>query len=86
MDKETHHDREWLTGIGSPSTPSIVSFAGRVVWEPGDTPEDHYKIEIASCNKKVTLHRTPNQSEDDWLKQVEKLHNHIGRYLDFLRT
>ena len=81
----TYHDREWLTNIGSPSTPTIVSFAGAVVWEEGDSPEDHYKIEISSCSDKVNLHKTPNQSYDDWKEQVETLHNHIGRYLLYLK-
>jgi hypothetical protein len=86
MFMKTYHDREWLTEVGNPSTPTIVSFAGEVVWELGGDPEEHYKIEIASCSGKVNLHKTPNQSSEDWQRQVEKLHDHIGRYLDFLRT
>jgi len=77
-----YHDREWLTEEGDPATPSVVSFAGLTNWADGEEPL--YMVEISSCHDKVRLHKTHDQTLEDWKNQVEKLYAHVGRYLDYL--
>ena len=81
----TYHDREWLTPMGNPSTPSVSSFAGIDVWREDKDPYDYRMIEISSCNDKTNLHKTDDQTNEDWKEQVETLYNHIGRYLQYLK-
>ena len=84
--KKEYHDREWLTDMGDSSTPTVVSFAGNTTWREDKEPFDNYMLEIASCHEKVRLHMTAEQSKKDWIKQMKTLHNHIGRYINFLNT
>lgn len=81
-----YHEREWLTEIGNSSTPTVVSFAGEIKWGSEDKPSEFYMIEISSCHEKIRLHKTADQTDEDWIKQVWKLHTHVGKYLEFLRT
>lgn len=84
--KKTYHKREWLTKVGDPATPAVVSFAGKTKWGGEDNPSEFFMLEISSCHDKVRLHKTSDQTKEDWIKQMEKLHSHIGSYLEFLKS
>ena len=84
--EKSHNEREWLTKIGDPATPSVVSFAGNTIWSGDEHQSEFFLLEISSCHDKVRLHKTSDQTKEDWIEQMEKLHNHIGRYLEFLKS
>lgn len=82
------NEREWLNPHDSSSTGSVVTYNG--IWkydENGEQKEDvQMFMEFASCHDKCRIHKTSQDSEQDYLNKVRKLYEHIGRYLQHLET
>lgn len=84
--KGTYCKKEFLTDSPEPSTSTVVSFYGDIKWSKDETGGNVSFIEISSCHERARLHRTFEMTEQDWIKQIVKLRDHINDYLDFLGT
>ena len=84
--KATYCKKEFLTDSPEPSTSTIVSFYGDIKWSKDESGGNVSFLEISSCHERARLHRTYDMTEQDWIKQVKKLRDHINEYLEFLET
>lgn len=69
----------------TPSTGDITCYDGLIIDQTGK--EDDYEsqsISISDCHTKVRLHRGSYDTEEDWLRKVQTLHDAIGRYREHL--
>ena len=84
--KATYCKKEFLTDSPEPSTSTVVSFYGDIKWSKDESGGNVSFLEISSCHERARLHRTYDMTEQDWIKQVKKLRDHINEYLEFLET
>ena len=77
-------DKEFLTDSDEPSTSTVVSFHGDIKWSKDEEGGPISFLEISSCHERARLHRTFEMSEQDWIKQVRRLRDHVNKYLMFL--
>ena len=80
--------REWLNPDDSSSTGSVVTYDG--IWkyeENGEKKEDETLfMEFASCHDKCRIHKTSQDTVENYIEKVRKLYNHIGEYLHHLEN
>ena len=84
--RATYCKKEFLTDSPEPSTSTVVSFYGDIKWSKDQAGGNVSFLEISSCHERARLHRTYEMTEQDWIKQVKKLCDHINEYLEFLET
>ena len=84
--RATYCKKEFLTDSPEPSTSTVVSFYGDIKWSKDESGGNVSFLEISSCHERARLHRTYDMTEQDWIKQVKKLRDHINEYLEFLET
>ena len=81
-----YNKRTWLNPDGNPSTASVVSFVGKTKWRDDLPPFDNYYLEIADCNTKIRLHKTAEETKEEWVAKLRKLRNHLDEYLQYLES
>ena len=81
-----YNEREWLNPHDSPSTGSVVAYDGEWVYNENGKEEKtrNMFIEFASCHDKCKIHKTTQDTVEEYINKVRKLYDHIGRYLCYL--
>lgn len=69
----------------TPSTGDITCYDGIIIDPSGkEEPYEFQSITISDCHSRVRLHRGTYDSQDAWLRKVQKLHEALGRYREHL--
>lgn len=74
----------WLNSNESNSTGSVVCFCGDVKYE--DKLYHEYFIEIADCRNKIRLHRTDNETHEQFISKLETLKLEISAFINHLKS
>lgn len=80
--KKIYNKRKWLNKNNSDSTGSVVCFAGKVKYE--NKYEDSIFIEIADCRNKIRLHKTSDDTTNDFLNKLKILNIEITNFIDYI--
>ena len=73
--------RKWLNRKGSASTGSAVAYAGPSPW---NKKEDSIFFEVSDCHCSVRLHKTTEDSMQDFIKKIRNLAKTANDFADFL--
>lgn len=85
MSDNTYNKRTWLNAESSDSTGSIVAFNGKVnSYDKGEL--DWTFLEISDCQTKIRLHRTIDDSKEDFISKMELLKNEIQLFINHLKN
>lgn len=76
-----YNKRAWLNSIKSDSTSSVVAFDGKVT--DLDTSNKYIQrfLEIADCRGKIKLHKTSDDTDEDFLNKMKVLKNEIYAFI-----
>jgi len=81
-----YNNRVWLNELDSSSTGSIVTFDGKSQWR-NDPPETRESwVEIGDCHDKVKIHRCHKDTQETYLKKIEKMRNALDEYIIHLKS
>ena len=83
MSKETYNKRTWLNADDSPSTGSVICFDGDVKWH--DETIHTMFLQISDCCQSVRLHKSDNDTKEDFINKIELLKNEIEEFLNHLK-
>ena len=82
MDTCTTYYKEHIELNGAtPSTGDITCYDGVIVDVDENKPYPSQSITISDCHTRVRLHRGSYDSDEDWLRKVQTLHQAITRYM-----
>jgi hypothetical protein len=76
--------RVWLNKDGSPSTGSVVAFYGETTWRKEKDVSTF--LEVADCHDKIRLHRTHDDSMEDFVKKLRLLATTANDFATFLES
>lgn len=80
---ETYTSRTFLGKEGTASTSNVVFYSGPPAWK-SDNPEQHVQfVSISDCHQSVRLHRTDQESMEDWLNKLRVLRAQLDAYITF---
>lgn len=85
MRKTNYNKRTWLNSEDSDSTGSLVCFDGTVTTKK-DESLDWAFLEISDCRNKVRLHRTEDDSKDDFLRKLKTIKREVSEFINFLEN
>lgn len=82
MDKVTTYFKEHTELNGAtPSTGDITCYDGVIIDPSGkEEPYESQSITISDCHSRVRLHRGSYDTDEDWLRKVQTMHDALGRY------
>lgn len=78
-----YNSRKWLNSERYRSTGSVVCFDGMTEFSEG-TDRDSF-IEIADCRGKVRLHKSSDDSSEEFIFKLTLLRYEIDRFINHLR-
>ena len=84
MSTTYYNSRKWLNHEKSRSTGSVVCFDGMTEFSEG-LDRDSF-IEIADCRGKVKLHKSSEDSSEEFIFKLTLLRYEIDRFIDHLRN
>jgi len=80
-----YNTRTFLNSDNSPSTGSIVCFDGKIRWsKKQNEPERTSFVEIADCQVKIRLHRTIEDSAEDFIEKIKKMEIDLAKFRNHL--
>ena len=81
--KKKYNKRVWLNKSSSPSTGSVTAFHGPAKY--GRDKTDIWTwLEISDCHVKARLHKTNDDTMQDFINKMKKLRKIISDFIDFL--
>ena len=84
---QNYSNRVWLNPHGHSSTGSVVAFHGEASWINSDgKPSVITVLEIADCHGKMRLHKTDNDTTEQFIEKMEALRNVIDEFIAHLRS
>ena len=78
--------RVWLNKDASTSTGSVVAFHGDVQWNSKTKKHKETFLEISDCNVKARLHKTYDDTDQDFINKMKLLVKTITKFTDFLES
>ncbi len=81
-----YNKRVWLNSIKSDSTSSVVAFDGKATdLDTGDKYIQRF-LEIADCRCKIRIHKTSDDTDEDFLRKIKLLKNEIDAFIIHLEN
>jgi len=79
-----YNKRTWLNSESCDSTGSIVAFDGKVT----DSKKEYEQrfLEIADCRNKVRLHKTSDDTNEDFLTKMKLIKSEIEQFINHLEN
>ena len=74
--------RTWLNKPDSPSTGNVVTFEGEVLWK-GEKIQSAF-LSISDCNVSARLHKTDEDTMQDFIKKMVLLKYEIELFINHL--
>lgn len=81
----SYNKRTWLNSDKSDSTGSIVAYDGMVTDLDTNNKYVQRFLEISDCSKKVRLHKTSDDTDEDFLNKMILLRNEIELFIQYLQ-
>ena len=79
-----YNNRIWLNPPGSASTGTVVSFYGDILQHK---KKIHWRyLEISDCHYKIKLHKTEEDSDQDFIDKLTVLRDEIDEFITFLKN
>lgn len=78
-----YNKRTWLNKDNSPSTGSVVAFDGDVSWK-GEIIKSTF-LSIADCSVSARLHKTEDDTKQDFIDKMTTLRNDIDEFIEYLK-
>jgi len=78
-----YNKRTWLNKDNSPSTGNVVAFEGDVLWR-GEKIQSAF-LSISDCNDIVRLHKTDEDTMEDFINKMTVLRNEIDLFIEYLK-
>jgi hypothetical protein len=75
-------NRKWLNKKGSPSTGTVVAYAGPSPWNP--KKETSIFFEVSDCHCSARLHKTTEDNMSDFIYKLRKLAKTANDFADHL--
>lgn len=85
MRKTNYNKRTWLNSEVSDSTGSLVCFDGTVTTKTNESLDWSF-LEISDCRNKVRLHRTEDDSKEDFLRKLKTIKREVSEFINFLEN
>lgn len=79
-----YNRREWLNNEQSASTGNVVAFDG-VIHYNGKSIHKTF-LQISDCNNSIRLHKTEDDSEQDFIDKMIKLRDTIDEFIQYLNA
>ncbi len=79
-----YNKRTWLNTEKSDSTGSVVAFDGKVTDLDTNKEYPQRYLEIADCRTKVRLHKTSDDTDEDFLNKMKLLKSEIEQFVEHL--
>ena len=80
-----YSNRQWLNPAGKSSTGSVVAYHGEAPWTNNEKQETMTVLEVSDCHNKVRLHRSENDTMEEFIEKMEKLRGVIDEFVSYLR-
>jgi len=77
-----YNKRTWLNDIDKPSTGSMVSYHGQSDW----SEKDICFIELADCHSKIRLHKTDNDTMQEFCRKLRTIANDAELFAKYLES
>ena len=77
-----YNKRTWLNPENSPSLGSVVAYDDREPWK--DKMFGDVFLAISDCHVTVKLHKTEDDSIEDFINKMKLLHKEIGLFIEHL--
>lgn len=78
--KTKYCKRVWLNQDDSPSTGSIVCYAGDLEWDDGWNPS--YFVEVSDCHNKIRIHQSCQDTLEEYITKVRAMRDALTDYLN----
>lgn len=80
-----YNKRTWLNPDTSSSTSAVIAFDGKVTdLDTGVKYKERF-LEISDCRRKITLHLTSDDSDEDFLNKMILLRQEIDEFIEYLK-
>jgi hypothetical protein len=79
-----YNKRVWLNKDDSSSTGNVVAFDGEVTWR--DEKIRSVFLSVSDCNVSARLHKTEDDSVEDFIDKMKMLKSEIELFIDYLET
>lgn len=79
---EKYNKRTWLNKDDSPSIGNVVAFDGETMWK-GEKLRNTF-LSISDCTFSIRLHKTDDDSIDDFIEKMKLLRNDIDEFIKHL--
>ena len=79
-----YNRRTWLNKDNSPSTGNVVAFEGEVLWKMEKISSAF--LSISDCNVSARLHKTDEDTMQDFIDKMKILKNEIDLFIKHLET
>jgi hypothetical protein len=79
-----YNKRTWLAKNDISSTASIVCFDGQTKWK--DKYIQNSFIEISSCSESIRLHKTDDETNEDFILKLQKINDDLQNYINYLKS
>lgn len=79
-----YNKRVWLNKEDSASTGSVVAFDGEVVWRNEKIRSTF--LQISDCSISARLHKSDDDSLQDFIDKMKLLKNEIQSFIDHLEA
>lgn len=76
--------RTWLNKDNSPSIGNVVAFDGETTWR-GENYRNTF-LSISDCAVSARLHKTEDDTIDDFVDKIKLLKNEIELFIDHLEA
>lgn len=80
-----YNKRIWLNDEKSPSTGNAVAYAGNITRCDGKKEETMF-LSIADCNVSARLHKSQDDTNQDFINKMKKLRNFIDDFIKYLEN
>lgn len=79
---EKYNKRTWLNKEDSPSIGNVVAFDGETIWK-GEKYRNTF-LSISDCAVSARLHKTEDDTIDDFIDKMKLLRNEIDEFIKHL--
>jgi hypothetical protein len=81
-----YNKRTWLNKETCDSTSSIVAYDGEVTDIDTDNKYPQLFLEIADCHHKIRLHKTSDDTYEDFLDKMKLLKSEVEQFIQYLEA
>ncbi len=82
----TYNKRTWLNRQDSPSTGNVVAYDGYYYCKYDNEVKRRMFLSVSDCNNSIRLHKTDDDTVEDFIKKMELLRDNISEFIEHLKS